>query len=98
MIGKLGKEALTNIAVPQAKDFLSQLATKATLRYIILKEKISQRGAVRAGIEFTSLISNQDMGDIFRIIKSLANSGLLICGVTETVKDEIKKKVEFLLP
>ena len=38
------------------------------------------------------------MGDIFRIIKSLANSGLLICGVTETVKDEIKKKVEFLLP
>ena len=37
------------------------------------------------------------MNDIIRIIKSLQDSGVLIDGVTETVKDEIKKKkVDFI--
>ena len=37
------------------------------------------------------------MNDIIKIIKSLEDSGLLIDGVTETVKDEIKNKiVDFL--
>ena len=31
------------------------------------------------------------MNDIIKIIKSLEDSGVLIDGVTETVKDEIKK-------
>ena len=38
------------------------------------------------------------MGDIVRIIKSLEDSGVLIDGVTETIKHEIKnKKVDFLM-
>ena len=37
------------------------------------------------------------MNDISKIIKSLEYSGVLIDGITETVKDEIKnKKVDFL--
>ena len=37
------------------------------------------------------------MNDIFKIIKSLDDSGLLIDGVTGTAKHEIKnKKVDFL--
>ena len=32
------------------------------------------------------------MNDIIKIIKSLEDSGVLIDGVTETVKDEIKKQ------
>ena len=32
VIGKLGKEALTEFAVPLAKDILLQLVTKATYR------------------------------------------------------------------
>ena len=37
------------------------------------------------------------MNDIIKIIKSLEGSGVLIDGVTETVKDEIKNKiVDFL--
>ena len=37
------------------------------------------------------------MNDIIKIIKSLEDSGVLIDGVTETVKDEIKNKiVDFL--
>ena len=40
---------------------------------------------------------NVDLIDIIKIIKSLEDSGVLIDGVTETVKHEMKnKKVDFL--
>ena len=53
-------------------------------------KKISGKGDVRAGKRFTSFILNEGMNDIIRIIKSLEDSGVLIDGVTETVKHEIK--------
>ena len=38
------------------------------------------------------------MGDIIKVIKSLEDSGILIDGVTETVKHEMKKdKIDFLI-
>ena len=54
---------------------------------------------MRAGKRFTIFISNEDMNDIIKIIISLQDSDVLIDGITETVKYEIKKKkkkVEFL--
>ena len=41
---------------------------------------------------------NEDMNDVIKIIKLLEGSGVLIDGVTETIKDEIKKnkKADFL--
>ena len=47
---------------------------------------------MRAGKGFTLLISDEDMNDIIKVIKSLEDSGVLIDGVTETVKHEIKKQ------
>ena len=35
---------------------------------------------------------NEDMNDITKLIKSLEDSGVLIIGATETVKDEIKNE------
>ena len=35
---------------------------------------------------------NEDMNDIIKLIKSLEDSGVLIIGATETVKDEIKNE------
>ena len=49
-------------------------------------------GAVRAGKRFTLFIWNEDMNDIIKIIKSLGNSGVLIDGLTETVKHELEKQ------
>ena len=47
----------------------------------------------------TLFILNEDMNNLIKIIKSLENSSVLIDGVTETVKYEIKnKKVNFLEP
>ena len=40
----------------------------------------------------TLIISNDDMGDLIKIVKSLEDSSLLINGVTETVQNEIKEQ------
>ena len=43
------------------------------------------------------IISNNEIEDIIKIIKSLQDSGLLLKGVTETVQDEVKgQKGRFL--
>ena len=40
------------------------------------------------------MISNEEMNDIMKMIKSLEESGLLIKGVSETIKNEAKNKNE----
>ena len=39
----------------------------------------------------TLIISNDEINDIIKIVKSLEDSGLLLKGVTETVQNEVKK-------
>ena len=36
------------------------------------------------------MISNDEMKDILKIVKSLEDSGLLLKGVSESIKDEAK--------
>ena len=81
-----------------ATDFLHGLVNDLTSNAINkFKRKIPGKGAVRTGKRSTLFISNEDLNDIIKIIKSLEDSGVLIDGVTETVKDEIKNKnVDFL--
>ena len=44
------------------------------------------------------IVSNKDMNDVMKIAKSLEESGLLIKGVSQTIKNEVKnKKKEFLV-
>ena len=40
----------------------------------------------------TLIISNKDMNDLIKIVKSLEDSGLLLKGVTESVQSEVKKQ------
>ena len=40
------------------------------------------------------IISNEEMNDIIKIIRSLEESGLLIKGVNKTIKNEVNKKKE----
>ena len=92
-LGNLGKKALTNIAIPLARDnldsgFLSNLTPNVINKF---ERKISGKGALRVGKGFTLFILNEDMNNITKMIKSLEDSGVIINGVTETVKHEIKK-------
>ena len=56
-----------------------------------MKEKKLKKELSEKEKEFTFFISNEDINDIIKTIKSL-DPGVLIDGVTETVKDEIKNK------
>ena len=57
-----------------------------------MKEKINGKGALRVEKRFALIISNKDLNHIIKIIKSLEDSNsVLIDGVLETVKHEIKK-------
>ena len=40
----------------------------------------------------TLIISNNEIEDIIKIVKSLGDSGLLLEGVTETVQNEVKEQ------
>ena len=52
---------------------------------------------MRAGKGFTLFILIKDMNDMIKIIKSLEDLGVLIDGVTETVKHEIKEQEDRFL-
>ena len=92
-LGNLRKKALTNIVVPLARDNLPGLVSKLTSNSINKFEReISGKGAAWAGKGFALFISNEDMNDIIKIIKSLEDVSVLIHEVTETVKHEIKSK------
>ena len=45
----------------------------------------------------TLIISNDEIEDIIKIIKSLEDSGLLLKGVTEAVQNEVKEQKENFL-
>ena len=57
-----------------------------------LLKKTPGRRVVRAGKEITLVISNEDLGKIIKIIKSLQDSSLLIDGTSEAVETESRKK------
>ena len=45
-----------------------------------------------SGNHTTLIISNDDMQDLLKIVKSLEDSGLLLDGITEAVKYEVKEQ------
>ena len=45
----------------------------------------------------TLIISNEEMKNIMKIVKSLENSGLLLKGISETIQNEAKNTKEDLL-
>ena len=45
-----------------------------------------------SGNHTTLIISNDDMQDLLKIVKSLEDSGTLLDGITEAVKNEVKEQ------
>ena len=70
-LNNLGKKALTNVAIHLDRGSLPGLVSNLTLNAINkFEKKISGKGTVRAGKGFILFISNEDMNDIMKIIKS----------------------------
>ena len=87
LLGKLAGP-LMKVAVPLAKNVLAPLGISAAMSAIdgSNKKKMLGSGAT------TLIISNDEMGDILKIVKSLEDSGLLLKGVSETIQHEAKEQ------
>ena len=79
-----------------ARDNLPLVSNLTSNVIYKFERKVSEKGAVRAGKWFTLFVLNGYMNDIIKIIKSLEDSVVLIDGVTETVKLQMKNKADFL--
>ena len=66
---------LMKVAVTLAKNVLAPLATMALASPIdgAIQRKMRVQGVLRPGKGITLAISNENMGDIIKIIKSLEN-------------------------
>ena len=82
------KKSVGSGAIPLAKNVLATLGISAAMSAIdgSIKKKVLGSGAT------TLIISNDEMDDILKIVKSLENSGVLLKGVSETIQHEAKEQ------
>ena len=87
LLGKL-TGSLMKVAMPLAKNVLAPLGLSAAMSATdgSIKKKMLGSGAT------TLIISNDEMDDIVKIVKSLENFGVLLKGVSETIQNEAKEQ------
>ena len=85
---KIGLPLIKNVITPLAKSVLIPLGLTAAASAADagIHEKVLGSGNT------TLIISNKDMEDLIKIVKSLKDSGLLLKGVTESVQNEVKEQ------
>ena len=87
LLGKLAGP-LMKVAIPLAKNVLAPLGLSAAMSAIdgSITKKMLGSGTT------TLIISNDEMDDILKIVKSLENSGVLLKGLSETIQHEAKEQ------
>ena len=91
---KSGLSLIKNVIKPLAKIVLIPLGLTpaASAADAGIHKKILGSGNSSSSHNTVLIISNDEIDDIIKIVKSLQNSGLLLKGVTETVKNEVKER------
>ena len=84
LLGKLAGP-LMKVAIPLAKNVLAPLGVSAAIDGSI-KKKMLGSGTT------TIIISNDEMDDLLKIVKSLEDSNVLLKGVSETIQHEAKEQ------
>ena len=87
LLGKLAGP-LMKVTMPLAKNVLAPLRLSAAMSAIdgSIKKKMLGSGTT------TLIISNDEMDDILKIVKSLEDSNVLLKGVSETIQHEAKEQ------
>ena len=80
---------LKSVITPLAKSVLIPLGLTAAAS---AADAGIHKKILGSGNNTTLIISNKDMDDLIKIVKSLEDSGLLLKGITESVQNEIKVK------
>ena len=86
---KTGLPLMKNVIKPLAKSVLIPLGLTAAAS---AADAGIHKKILGSGNMTTLIISNDEMGDIIKIVKSLEDSGLLIKRITETVQSEVKEQ------
>ena len=86
---KTGLTLISNVIKPLAKSVLIPLGltAAASAADVGMHKKI-----IGSGNMTTLIISNDEIEDFIKTVKSLEDSNLLLKGVTETVKNEVKEQ------
>ena len=79
---------LMKVAIPLAKNVLAVLGVTAPASAIDagIQKKMHGSGST------TSIISNEEMDDIIKIVQALEDSNILLKGVTKTIENETKEQ------
>ena len=87
LLGKLA-DPLMKVAITLAKNVLAPLGLSAAMSAIdgSIKKKMLGSGTA------TLIISNDEMDDILKVVKSLEDSNVLLKGVSETIQHEAKEQ------
>ena len=93
LLGKLAGP-LMKVAVRLAKNVFAPLGISVAMSAIdgSIKKKMLASGATKGAGTTTLIISNDEMNDILKIVKSLEDSGLLLKGISETTQHEGKEQ------
>ena len=86
---KTGLPLIKSVINPLAKSVLIPLGLTAAAS---AADAGIHKKILGSGNNTTLIISNKDMDDLIKIVKSLEDSGLLLKGVTESVQNEIKEQ------
>ena len=78
-----------NVIKPLAKSVLIPLGLTATAS---AADAGIHKKILGLGNNITLIISNNEINDIIKIVKSLEDSSLLLKGVTDTVQNEVKEQ------
>ena len=88
---KFSKAQLTKMQKGGFLKFLMPLLKSGFLLLKCVVKPLGMLGLSPAG-HITLIISKDDMQDLLKIVKSLEDSGILLDGITETVKNEVKEQ------
>ena len=87
---------MESVLTPLAKSFLLLLGFSAGMLAadVAIQKKIygSGRSSDLTSRTTTLITSNEEMEDIMKTVKSLEELGLLIKGISETIKNEAKEQ------
>ena len=86
---KTGLPLMKNVIKPLAKSVLIPLGLTAAAS---AADAGIHKKILGSGNMTTLIISNDEIGDIIKIVKSLEDSGLLLEGVTTTVQNKVKEQ------
>ena len=82
--------SLLKSGFPSLKSVIKTLSLLGLTAAASAADAAENKKIVGSGNHTTLIISNNDMKDLSKIVKSLEDSGILLHGITETVKNEVK--------